>query len=211
MDQSPSLAAARRAKDAALAVRVMAQPDEDALIAAWRRFRGLVRQILRRMLGPVEEVRDLSQEAFLQFYRSIPGLRSPEAIRPFVAGIAVRLALEEIRRRRVRSGQVLVPGQGLVPPVSAQTDPEAREAVLRLYHAVGRLRAADQELFVMRLIDGLEHTEISAATRMSISTVRRRLRRLNRRLEILVQADPALAYYAGKPTAASPRERVVAK
>jgi DNA-directed RNA polymerase specialized sigma24 family protein len=63
---------------------------------------------------------------------------------------------------------------------------------------VGRLRAADQDLFVLRLIDGLEQTEISAATRMSISTVRRRLRRLERRLDILVHADPALADYAAR-------------
>jgi RNA polymerase sigma-70 factor, ECF subfamily len=193
---SPTLAAARRAKDTALATRVIAHPDE-TILPAWRRFRPLVRQILRRMLGPSdEEVRDLLQEAFLQFHRSVRALRSPEAIRSFVAGIAARLALEELRRRRVRGGQVLVPGQGLVPLQSTNADHEAREAVARLFHLVGRLRAADQDLFMLRLIDGLEQTEISAATRMSLSTVRRRLWRLQRRMAVLVNADPALAAYA---------------
>jgi RNA polymerase sigma-70 factor (ECF subfamily) len=192
----PTLAAARRAKDTALAARVIATPDERTILAAWRRFRRMVRQILRKMLGPDEEVRDLSQEAFLQFCRSVPALRSPEAIRPFVAGIAARLALEEIRRRRVRGGQVLVPGQALVPPASTSTDPEAREAMARLYGLMDRLREPDRDLFVMRLVDGLEQSEISAATNMSISTVRRRLQRLQRRVDSLVSAEPALAAYA---------------
>jgi RNA polymerase sigma-70 factor (ECF subfamily) len=195
--QSPKLAAARRARDAQLAARVIASPD-DAIAEVWRRFRPLVRRILVKMLGTDEEVHDLSQEAFVQLYQSVRGLRSPEAIRSFVAGISVRLALQELRCRRVRGGQVLVPGQSLLPHHSINADPEAREAVARLLQLVGQLRETDQDIFMLRAIDGLEQTEISAATRMSVSTVRRRLRRLERRIEILVNNDPALADYAGR-------------
>jgi RNA polymerase sigma factor (sigma-70 family) len=188
----------RRAKDAELAARIIARPREtDTLLAAWRRFRPLVRWVMVKMLGADDEdVRDLSQEAFLQLQRSAGALRSPESLRPFVTGIAIRVALREVRRRRVRSGQVLVPGQGLLPLASTNADPEAREAVTRLLRLVGRLRAADQQMFVLRQIEGREQTEICAATRLSISTVRRRLRRLQRRIEILVGADPVLAAYA---------------
>jgi RNA polymerase sigma-70 factor, ECF subfamily len=194
--QTPMLAAARRAKDAALAIRVMAQPDE-AILAAWRRFRPLVRWTLVRMLGPDDEdVRDLSQEAFLQLHRSVRTLRSPDAIRSFVAGIAVRLALQENRRRRVRGRQVLVPGQGLVPVASAEPDPEARQAMAGLLRVVERLRPADQDMFVLRQIEGLDQAEICDITGMSISTVRRRLRRLERRIDKLARADPALSAYA---------------
>jgi RNA polymerase sigma-70 factor (ECF subfamily) len=195
--QTHALALARREDDAALAARVIERPDE-AILAVWRRFGPLVRLILMKMLGSDEEVRDLRQEAFLQLYRSVGSLRSPEALRPFVAGIAVRLALHEIRRRRVRGDQVLVPGQGLVPPASTSADHEAREAVERLLRVVGRMRAADRDIFVLSEIEGLEQTEICAATRLSISTVRRRLRRLRRRIGMLADSDPALAAYAGR-------------
>jgi RNA polymerase sigma-70 factor (ECF subfamily) len=202
----PTLAEARRARDTAIAARVINNPgDGAAILAAWRRFRRMVRQILRKMLGPDEEVRDLGQEVFLQFCRSVPALRSPESIRPFVAGIAARLALEEIRRRRVRGGQVLVPGQALVPPASMSLDPEAREALYRLCAIMERLREQDRDLFVMRLVDGLEQAEISAATNLSISTVRRRLQRLQRRVDSLVSSDPALAVYAER----APKRREV--
>ncbi len=193
--ERPTPASARAATDAAFAERLMTQP-EDALGPAWRRFRPLVRQVLRKMLGPDEEVRDLSQEAFVQFSRSVRGLRKADAIRPFVAGIAARLALEEIRRRRVRGRQVLVPGQGLIRPRSTSPDHEAREAMGRLYAFLGRLRDQDRDLFVMRQIQGLEQSEIAALTNQSVSTVRRRLQRLQKRLDRLIETDPALAAYA---------------
>jgi RNA polymerase sigma-70 factor (ECF subfamily) len=192
----PMLAEARR--EGVLAARAIDRPDQ-TLLTIWRRFRPLVRWTLMKMLGPDEEVRDLSQEAFLQLQRSMSSLRSPESIGAFVTGIAIRIALGEIRRRRVRGGQVLVPGQGMVPLSSRNPDPESREAITRLLALVGRLRPTDREVFVLHQIEGLEQKEICATTGMSISTVRRRLRRVQRRMEILMQADPALAQYVRTP------------
>jgi DNA-directed RNA polymerase specialized sigma24 family protein len=51
-------------------------------------------------------------------------------------------------------------------------------------------------MFVLRQIEGLDQAEICNITGMSISTVRRRLRRLERRVDKLARADPALAAYA---------------
>jgi DNA-directed RNA polymerase specialized sigma24 family protein len=104
----------------------------------------------------------------------------------------------------VRGGQVLVPGQAMVPLASANSDPEGREAMAGLLRVVGKLRAADRDMFVLRQIMGFEQAEICTSTGMSISTVRRRLRRLQRRLEILVQAYPALAVYAERSWGRAP-------
>ena len=49
---------------------------------------------------------------------------------------------------------------------------------------------------MLRQLHGLEQAEISVATGMSVSTVRRRLQRLQKRVEMLVNRDPALADYA---------------
>ena len=66
----------------------------------------------------------------------------------------------------------------------------------RLLRLVGRLRPTDQDCSCCARSQGLEQAEISAATGMSISTVRRRLRRLQKRIEMLVNRDAALADYA---------------
>jgi RNA polymerase sigma-70 factor, ECF subfamily len=214
--QRPIRAAARRAEQAALAAAEaafeapdeelahqqaprtseLAPRDDEAIMSAWRRFGPLVERTLQRMLGSDEDVRDLSQEAFLQLYRSVPALRSAKAIRPFVDGIAVHLALHELRRRRMRARQVLLPGQGPIPQRTISADPEARQAMERLLRLVRRLRGVDQELFVLRQIEGLEQTDIATITGLSISTVRRHLRRIRRRIDLMVSADPALAAYA---------------
>lgn len=186
---------ARREKDAALAVEAIARP-EAAIAATWRRFAPLVRWTLMKILGPDEDVRDLTQDAFVQLQRSVRALRSPESIRPFVTGLAIRVALREMRRRRVREGQVLVPGQGLVPLASTSADTDAREAMAHLVRVVSRLRPADRQMFRLRQLQGLDQQEICNTTGLSISTVRRRLRHLERRLEIQFRADPLLAPYA---------------
>ena len=69
------------------------------------------------------------QDAFIGLYRTLPGLRDPEALRSFVVGTALRVARSELRRRRVRRWLALTPS-GAVPDTEAQgaTDPEARSS-----------------------------------------------------------------------------------
>lgn len=195
--QRPPLAPDPRADSPGGGGSTSAERHELAL-AAWRRFGPMVHRTLSRMLGSDEEVRDLSQEAFLQLYQSALPLRTRKLLRPFVDGIAMNLARGEIRRRRVRSEQLLVPGQGPLRQTSTSADPEAREVMASLLRLVGRLGPADREMFVLREIERLEQTDICSATNLSISTVRRRLRRLRRRIESLLHADPALAPYADR-------------
>src|SRR5277367_3203183 len=87
--------------DATLA-RLVAAQDPRAAAALWDRYATLVRGILRRTFGPVAEVEDLVQDAFIGLFRTLPGLRDPEALRSFVVGTALRVARSELRRRRVR-------------------------------------------------------------------------------------------------------------
>jgi RNA polymerase sigma factor (sigma-70 family) len=112
-----------------------------------------------------------------------------EAIRAFV----VR-ALYEVGRRRLRDRQPAA--SGLVLPAGASADPEAQEAMAGLVRVIGRLSADDRHLFVLRQVQGLAQVEISAATRLSIGTVRRRLWRLQRQIASLVRDEPSLATYA---------------
>ena len=190
------LAAALRASTDDPEVAPLPQRNDEAILATWRRFAPLIQRTLVRLLGPDEEVNDLAQEAFLQLHRSVSALRSPKALRPFVDGIAVHLAVHELRRRRVRQTQVLLPGQGPLPERSFSADPEARETMAGLLEVVGRLRPGDQEIFVLWQIEGLEQTDIAAVTGLSISTVRRRVRRIRRRVGTLVKGDARLAAYA---------------
>jgi RNA polymerase sigma-70 factor (ECF subfamily) len=173
----------------------------EAALVAWRRFHPLVERTLRRMLGPGGDLQDLTQEVFLRFFGKVPELKKLESLRSFVMAIAIRRAQEEIKRRRVRRWFAPFLGEAVMRSSITEMDPEAREAVMHLYSTIDRLNVTDRTIYVLRFIEGLEQAEISEAMQLSVSTVRRRLDRLTKRMNSLMRADPVLADYLrrGRP------------
>jgi RNA polymerase sigma-70 factor (ECF subfamily) len=188
------------ADDDALLARDLIEGRAEAALRAWRRFHPLVETTLRRMLGPGGDLQDLAQEVFLRFFTKVGALKKVESLRPFVMAIAIRRAQEEIKRRRVRRWFAPVLGEKLMPWTTTEMDPENRQAILHLYKVIDRLNVTDRTIYVLRYIEGLEQAEISEALGISVSTVRRRLERLGRRVSQLMRADPVLAeYVSGGP------------
>jgi RNA polymerase sigma-70 factor (ECF subfamily) len=167
----------------------------DAALVAWRRFHPLVERTLRRMLGPGGDLQDLTQEVFLRFFGKIRELKKLESLRSFAMAIAIRRAQEEIKRRRVRRWFAPFLGDVVLGGSTTEMDPEAREAVMHLYRTIDRLNVTDRTIYVLRFIEGLEQAEISDTMNLSVSTVRRRLERLTKRVNSLMSSDPVLAEY----------------
>jgi RNA polymerase sigma-70 factor (ECF subfamily) len=181
-------------EDVALA-QALVDGRPDAALVAWRRFHPLVERTLRRMLGPGGDLQDLTQEVFLRFFGKVAELKKLESLRSFVMAIAIRRAQEEIKRRRVRRWFAPFLGDAVMRSTTTEMDPEAREAVMHLYATIDRLNVTDRAIYVLRFIEGLEQAEISDAMGLSVSTVRRRLERLTKRVNSLMRSDPVLADY----------------
>jgi RNA polymerase sigma-70 factor (ECF subfamily) len=167
---------------------------------AWQRFRPVVQATLRRLLGPSEDINDLTQDVFARFFDKVGELRSLEALRPFVIGIAFRRAREEIRRRHVR--------RTLRPMVESHFgdrpvfwDPAERQTAARLWSVLEQL-GDDGHIYALRVIEGQELAEIAAAVNLSISTVRRRLSRVTKRMERMAQTDQPMLPQFGASLAA---------
>src|SRR5688500_13983773 len=56
-----------------------------------------VERLLRRILGPRQDLEDLVQNTFLETLRALPSYRGESALSTFVAGIAVRVARRAMR------------------------------------------------------------------------------------------------------------------
>ncbi len=180
--------------DADLA-RLAAARDPRAAAALWDRYAGLVRGILRRSLGP-GDVEDLVQDAFIGLFRTLPGLRDPDALRSFVVGTALRVARTELRRRRVRRWLSLS-STGQVPEGEGTVEnPEARRAVKRLYEVLDRLDDRGRLAFVLRHFEGYELTEVAEALGCSLATTKRALAKAQDRVNAIVKNDPLLAPWA---------------
>jgi RNA polymerase sigma-70 factor (ECF subfamily) len=186
-----------------------AAEDDAALVAAvrarmpraagrlWDRHSGMVRRILRRILGPCVDVEDAVQDAFLRLFRDLESLRDPTALRSFLIGITLHVAKSELRRRRAKRWLLL---SGDV--VLAEPDPqggahylEQRAALVRLYRVLDRLGSDTRSVFVLRYVEGLELTELSAVLGCSLATTKRRVADAARRVCLLAANDPLLAPY----------------
>jgi RNA polymerase sigma factor (sigma-70 family) len=150
------------------------------------------------MLGPGVDLQDLTQEVFLRFFGKVKELKKRESLRSFVMAIAIRRAQEEIKRRRVRRWFAPLLGDAIIRPHTTEMDPEAREAIVHLYDTIDRLNVRDRTIYILRFIEGLEQGEISQAIGVSVSTVRRRLDRLTKRINSLMNSDPVLSHYLAR-------------
>jgi len=189
--------------DGALA-RLAAEKDPRAAAALWDRYATLVRGILRRTLGPSADVEDLVQDAFIGLFRTLPGLRDPDALRSFVVGTALRVARSELRRRRVRRWLSLT-SSGAMPDAAQEgaSDPEARRAVKRLYEVLDKIDDRGRMAFVLRYIEGYELTEVAEALGCSLATTKRLLVKAQERVNAIVRRDPLLAPYVNDAGAAN--------
>lgn len=189
--------------DGALA-RLVAIGDQNAASALWTRYARLVRGLLRRALGASGDVEDLVQDAFVGLFRTLPGLREPEALRSFVVGTALRVARNELRRRRVR--RCISYMGGLAMPDSPQqggSDPEARRAIRRLYEVLAEVDERGRLAFELRHLEGHDLAEISGLLDCSLATTKRVLAKAEQRVRAMAKGDPLLAAYA--PSGASKR------
>lgn len=184
-----------RLSDAEL-VRAIGQGDQAAVGVIWDRYSAHVRAVLRSSLGMDSDVEDLLQEVFLAFLRGVGRLRSADSLRAYLVGIAVRLVMVELRRRRVRRW-VMLSVDGDVPesPVAAH-DAASAEVLRALYRLLEPMPPRRRLAFVLRHIQGFEVKQAAELLQVSESTLKREARRA--RAAILTRAErrePALWDY----------------
>jgi len=177
-------------------VESLLRGDRGAELAAWNRFSSSVDRTLRRLLGPGHEQEDLLQEVFLRFFRRVPALREPAAVRAFLTGIAIHVVRAEIARK-TRFRWLRLTATGDLPESAARPDdPDAREAVLRYYRLLDEVGGKDRSLFVARTIEGLTLEEAAELHGISVSTAQRKLSRVAARIALRVRRDPVLSRFA---------------
>src|SRR6266550_3596829 len=132
------------------------QPTDEALVAAdlsgepraaeqiWQKHAPMVDRLLRRSLGPLHDIEDLTQEVFLRLFAKLHTLEDPEALRSFVYSIAVRVLRWDLRRRWIRRGVRLLPAGAMPERVTHSDNFEARQAVARFYEILDRLGDRDR-------------------------------------------------------------------
>lgn len=141
--------------------------------ASFRRHRSWLLAFVTRRFGSLVG-EDLVQEAFARTLASGADVRNPRA---FLAKVAIRAAMEEVRRRPE-------PGFIYEPPVAVQ--PEAEQAIL-LEQAILALPEPVRDVFVLSRFGGLSNVEIAQRCNLSVKRVEARLTEARRRCAALMQ------------------------
>jgi RNA polymerase sigma-70 factor (ECF subfamily) len=168
--------------------------DPRAPVLAWRAYSVMVRGLVVRSLGPAAEVEDLVQDVFAVFFRKVPALKDPAALRSFLFGITLREIRTELRRRRVRKWLTLS-HTGEPVEIAAAGDENARHAFERLHRMLEALDTRSHLAFVLRHFEGYELVEVADALSCSLATVKRVLSAAESRVWSLAAQDPYLAPY----------------
>lgn len=142
-----------------------------------------------RIVGPgtgAAQVEDLAQEAFLKALRALPRFdpSGPAKVSSWLLTIATRVALSDLRRRRIAT-----------EPLSAAPEPSERpferlDARRRIEQAAATLTPEQRAVFVLRDLHGLTETEVARALDLDVSAAKSRLHRARARLRrALTEAD----------------------
>ncbi len=165
--------------------------------ALYERHHAYVRRVLTRVLGPDDQVGDLLQDVFITAIDSIRRLEDPSSLRPWLATIAVYRARAEIRRRRRIRWFSSADVEAAVESEAVSADPVVDEALRATYEVMDRLGADERIAFALRHVEGMELTEVAAATQVSLATVKRRLRRAQDKFCSIAGNHPALRDWVG--------------
>jgi RNA polymerase sigma-70 factor (ECF subfamily) len=123
-------------------------------------------------VGVVADVEDLTQEVFIRAWRSI-GRYKPRK-RPFLAWLYTIAHNLVIDHYRSKGREHLVRFQEAAPVAEGQQDPEmdsllALDVVRRL---LARLPSEQQQVLMLRFVEGFDYAEVAAALGKSQGAVR---------------------------------------
>jgi RNA polymerase sigma-70 factor (ECF subfamily) len=134
---------------------------------------------LRRLGVRVEDLEDLTHEVFVTFYRRRAEYDPARPIRPWLGGIALRVAAahrrQPHRRAEVLDGGELATGTAGEAPLPDQTLARKQDRAL-VIDALATVELDRRAVFTMHDLDGAAMPEIARALGIPLNTAYSRLR-----------------------------------
>ena len=140
----------------------------------------------RKLLGDEEKALDAMQETFVHLLRRKESL-TEEAPSSLLYCIATNVCLNLIRSERRRPA---LPGGELLERIAGSDDVEALGQARHLLDGIfAREEASTRTMAVLHYVDGLTLEETAARVGLSVSGLRKRLRRLRDRSRPFLEVD----------------------
>jgi RNA polymerase sigma-70 factor, ECF subfamily len=173
-------------------VRRAQSGDEQAFADLFQRHKSRVYSVCLLMTKDVADAEDLTQEAFLQVFRTIGSFRGDAAFSTWLYRVAVNTVLMRLRRRK---SAVTI---SLDEPLSAESsslhrefgrhDPDLSGVVdrLALQRAIEELPEGCRTIFALHEVEGYQHHEIAQLLDCSIGNSKSQLHKAKLKLRDLL-------------------------
>ncbi len=163
--------------------------DPDAFAEIYRVHASAVYRRLSRILGPITEREDLTQDVFLALHRALPKFRGEAALATLVQRIAINVAYEHLRRGSRRPTAPMESwffDELAAPGASPETHASTRQELTRVFACLARIKPKKRIALLLRVVDGLSFQEISTLVEASVETVAKRVQHGQRELDALL-------------------------
>src|SRR3981081_2599987 len=166
--------------------------DEEAFATLFQLHKKRVYSVCLLMTKDVAESEDLTQEAFLQVFRSVSSFRGDAAFSTWLYRVAFNTVLMKLRRRKAP------PVLSLDEPVSNDTpslkrevgkqDPSLSGAIDRiaLRRALEELPGGCRQIFDLHEVEGYQHHEIAELLQCSIGNSKSQLHKAKLKMRDLL-------------------------
>ncbi len=150
-----------------------------------------------RILGDEDQAADASQEAFISAFKSIASFRGG-SFKAWLMRTVTNACYDELRRQKRRPTTPLEPdtddGEEMDSPrwladpnMTPAQQAEADEVEHAIQHCLDNLPLEFKTVVVMADIQGMDYTEVAAAVRVPLGTIKSRLARARLRLRECLQ------------------------
>jgi RNA polymerase sigma-70 factor (ECF subfamily) len=182
--------------------------DDAALVAAIRaghsgaraeffnRFANQVERIITHVIGFDRDLADILQDTFTRAVAALDKLESPSSLKPWLFRIAAMSARKVLRARKRRAWLRIFADpeeEARYEPATSMADPDDARAIATVYGILGKLPTDERLAFALRFIEGMELTEVASTCRVSLATIKRRLKRAEERFLSAAQLEPTLS------------------
>ena len=168
--------------------------DEDAFAAIYRTHVDAVYRRLTRILGPVPEREDLTQDVFVTLHRALGSFRGDSALATYIHRIAINTALDYLRARGRRPAAP-VDTRFLDTLCAPQTPPdvrvEQRERLAHVFACLAKIKPKKRIALLLRVVDGLSFEDIGRLVDATPEAVAKRVQHGQRELDALLARKEA--------------------
>lgn len=178
--------------DETLALVARAQAGEEAAFGALMRLHyEPTFRVVYAIVRNEHDARDICQEVWLTVWKELKNFRGASKFTTWIHPIAVRKALDHLRKRRRWYDRFLPfasPGEdhpGVAEPatqITARDEAESSERSARLHRALATLPPKLRAALTLRELQGFSYEEVAAALSLPVGTVMSRLYHARRQL-----------------------------